>query len=88
MLFPLSRESIEDPGNPFKMLLRKPMSDFDLSVRAENCLKLANIETLGDLASKTKPEMLRIRNLGRRCLNELEQILSDHGLSFGMIMPS
>jgi len=88
ILFPLTQDSIGESKSSLEILLQKPMSDFDLSVRAEGCLKLANIETLGDLASKTKSEMLRIRNLGRRCLNELEQILSDHGLSFGMIMPS
>lgn len=87
-LFPLTQNSGENPKNSLEILLQKPVSDFDLSVRAQNCLKLANIETLGDLASKTESEMLRIRNLGRHCLNELKQILSDHGLSFGMTAPS
>jgi len=84
ILFPLTQNSGENPKNSLEILLQKPMSDFELSVRAQNCLKLANIETLGDLASKTEAEMLRIRNLGQHALNELKQILSAYGLNFGM----
>lgn len=88
ILFPLSRESIEDPRNPFKLLLNKPLSDYELSVRATNCLEYAEIKILGDLTAKTENEMLQIRNLGRHALNELKQVLNPVGLSFGMIAPS
>jgi DNA-directed RNA polymerase subunit alpha len=55
-----------------------------LSVRSYNCLKNANIQTIGDLVQKTEAEMLRTKNFGRKSLNEIKEILSGLNLSFGM----
>jgi DNA-directed RNA polymerase subunit alpha len=56
----------------------------ELSVRSYNCLKNANIQTIGDLVQKSESEMLRTKNFGRKSLNEIKEILSGLGLSFGM----
>ena len=55
-----------------------------MSVRSYNCLKNANIQTIGDLVQKTEAEMLRTKNFGRKSLNEIKEILSGLSLSFGM----
>ena len=55
-----------------------------MSVRSYNCLKNANIQTIGDLVQKTEAEMLRTKNFGRKSLNEIKEILSSLGLGFGM----
>jgi len=64
-------------------LLSKEITDFDLSVRTSNCLNAANIKTLGDLAQKTREEMLQTKNFGKKCLQELEDLLGSMNLSFG-----
>ena len=56
----------------------------DLSVRAYNCLKAADIKTLGDLASLDISDMMKFRNFGKKSLAELEQLINDKNLSFGM----
>jgi len=66
-----------------KMLLT-PVDEVKLSVRAQNCLRSANITTLGDLVRHQEVEMLQFRNFGRKSLAELGEILHEHGLSFGM----
>ena len=53
-------------------------------VRSYNCLKNANIQTIGDLVQKTEAEMLRTKNFGRKSLNEIKEILAQMGLSLGM----
>jgi DNA-directed RNA polymerase subunit alpha len=53
-------------------------------VRSYNCLKNANIQTIGELVQKTEAEMLKTKNFGRKSLNEIKEILSGLGLSFGM----
>jgi len=53
-------------------------------VRSYNCLKNANIQTIGDLVQRTEAEMLRTKNFGRKSLNEIKEILSNLGLGFGM----
>jgi DNA-directed RNA polymerase subunit alpha len=58
--------------------------ELELSVRSYNCLKNANIQTIGDLVQKTEAEMLRTKNFGRKSLNEIKEILQNLGLSFGM----
>lgn len=65
-------------------LMAEPVEDLDLSIRSFNCLKVANIDTLGDLVRKTEGEMLRTKNFGRKSLNEIKELLSELGLSFGM----
>ncbi len=66
-----------------KMLLT-PVDDLELSVRSHNCLKAANIKTLGDLVRKDEAEMLKFRNFGRKSLAELMEIVENLGLDFGM----
>jgi DNA-directed RNA polymerase subunit alpha len=64
--------------------LIKNIDELELSVRAYNCLKNANIKTIADLVQKTENEMLRTKNFGRRSLNEIKDILSSMGLHLGM----
>jgi DNA-directed RNA polymerase subunit alpha len=64
--------------------LLKNIDELELSVRAYNCLKNANIKTIADLVQKTENEMLRTKNFGRRSLNEIKDILSSMGLHLGM----
>ena len=65
-------------------VLNRSVEELELSVRSYNCLKNANIQTIGDLVQKTEAEMLRTKNFGRKSLNEIKEILSGLGLSFGM----
>lgn len=64
--------------------LFKTISELELSVRAANCLKNANIHYIGELVQKTEAEMLKTKNFGRKSLNEIKQILSEMGLYLGM----
>ncbi|MBC7196378.1 MAG: DNA-directed RNA polymerase subunit alpha [Deferribacterales bacterium] len=65
-------------------LLDKSIEELELSVRAYNCLKNANIKTLSELCSKTDSEMLKTKNFGRKSLEEIKKVLNDMGLSLGM----
>src|SRR5436190_1442778 len=65
-------------------MLSKPIEELDLSVRSANCLKNANIRTLGDLVQRTEREMLSTKNFGRKSLDEIKDVLASLGLSFGM----
>ena len=67
-----------------RQLLKTQLTDLDLSVRALNCLKSANLETLGDLARIPKPGLLKFRNFGKKSLTELEQKLESLNLHFGI----
>jgi DNA-directed RNA polymerase subunit alpha len=67
-----------------RKLLKTNIADLDLSVRAYNCLKAADIKTLGDLASLDISDMMKFRNFGKKSLAELEQLISDKGLTFGV----
>ena len=60
------------------------VEELELSVRSANCLKAADIMTLEDLVARPESEMLKFRNFGRKSLNELNAILEELGLSFGM----
>ena len=60
------------------------MEELELSVRSYNCLKNANIQTIGELVQKTEAEMLKTKNFGRKSLNEIKEILAQMGLSLGM----
>lgn len=64
--------------------LNKPIDELELSVRSYNCLKNANIQTIGELVTKTEAEMLKTKNFGRKSLAEIKEILAQMGLSFGM----
>lgn len=65
-------------------LLSQTVDELDLSVRAHNCLKAANIKNIGDLVRRDESEMLKFRNFGRKSLQELIEVLEDRGLYFGM----
>jgi DNA-directed RNA polymerase subunit alpha len=64
--------------------LGKSVDEMELSVRSYNCLKNANISTIGELVQKSEPEMLKTKNFGRKSLNEIKEILAGMGLSLGM----
>src|SRR5437870_3001974 len=64
--------------------LNKSVGELELSVRSYNCLKNANIRTIGELVQKTESEMLKTKNFGRKSLNEIKEILAGMGLSLGM----
>ena len=64
--------------------LNRSVDELELSVRSYNCLKNANIKTIGDLVTKTEAEMLKTKNFGRKSLNEIKDILAEMGLSLGM----
>ena len=78
-------EVIDTEAQRIRELLGQPVEDLDLSVRAQNCLKAANITNIGDLVSREESEMLKFRNFGRKSLQELVLVLNDRGLHFGMI---
>ncbi|HSH00074.1 MAG TPA: DNA-directed RNA polymerase subunit alpha [candidate division Zixibacteria bacterium] len=73
-----------EESSPLRKLLDTRVDDLELSVRSSNCLRAANIATLEELVSKTESEMLKFRNFGRKSLNELNAILEELGLHFGM----
>jgi DNA-directed RNA polymerase subunit alpha len=77
-------EQIDEEILRIRNLLKMRVDELELSVRSSNCLHAANIVTLEDLVRKSEPEMLKYRNFGRKSLNELNAILSELGLSFGM----
>ncbi|KAA3622747.1 MAG: DNA-directed RNA polymerase subunit alpha, partial [Flavobacterium sp.] len=64
--------------------LKTKLVDMDLSVRALNCLKAAEVDTLGDLVSYNKNDLMKFRNFGKKSLTELEELVNVKGLSFGM----
>jgi DNA-directed RNA polymerase subunit alpha len=64
--------------------LYRSVNELELSVRAANCLKNANIKTIADLVQKTETEMLKTKNFGKKSLNEIKEILTEMGLSLGM----
>ncbi|MBC8266728.1 MAG: DNA-directed RNA polymerase subunit alpha [Flavobacteriales bacterium] len=67
-----------------RQLLKTKLSEFGLSVRALNCLKTAEVFTLGELVSFKKSDMLKFRNFGKKSLTELEELVKDKGLTFGL----
>jgi len=78
-------EAAADPEiDRVKKMLEKSVEELELSVRSSNCLRAAEIKTIGELVTKSEPEMLKFRNFGRKSLKEIEDILGEMGLSFGM----
>jgi DNA-directed RNA polymerase subunit alpha len=75
--------SDEEKGALYEKL-GKSVDEMELSVRSYNCLKNANIRTIGELVQKTESEMLKTKNFGRKSLNEIKEILASMGLSLGM----
>lgn len=86
--FPEEAEGVEErPAEEQPLLnenLYRPVTELELSVRAANCLRNANIRYIGELVQKTEQEMLKTKNFGRKSLNEIKEILQEMGLSLGM----
>jgi DNA-directed RNA polymerase subunit alpha len=77
-------EAVDEEMLHMRKLLKTNLNDLDLSVRAYNCLKAADIRTLGDLASLEISDMMKFRNFGKKSLAELEQLIAEKNLTFGM----
>ena len=77
-------EEFDETSLHMRQLLKTRLVDMDLSVRALNCLKAADVETLGELVAYNKNDLLKFRNFGKKSLTELEELVKDKGLSFGM----
>ena len=77
-------ETYDEESLHMRQLLKTKLIDMDLSVRALNCLKASEVDTLGDLVSFNKNDLMKFRNFGRKSLTELEELVILKGLSFGM----
>jgi len=77
-------EEFDEEALHMRQLLKTKLTDMDLSVRALNCLKAAEVETLGDLVQYNRNDLLKFRNFGKKSLAELEELLDKMNLSFGM----
>jgi len=80
----LENDEFDEETLRMRQLLKTKLTDMDLSVRALNCLKSADIETLGELVTYNKNDLLKFRNFGKKSLTELEDLLTNMGLMFGM----
>jgi DNA-directed RNA polymerase subunit alpha len=85
-------EVLEEPAeraqSQMNEVLNRSVEELELSVRSYNCLKNANIQSIGDLVQRSEAEMLRTKNFGRKSLNEIKEILGGLGLGFGMKIDS
>ena len=79
-----ANEEFDEEVLHMRQLLKTKLVDLDLSVRALNCLKAAEVETLGDLVKFNKNDLLKFRNFGKKSLTELDELLETMNLSFGM----
>ncbi|HAS35726.1 MAG TPA: DNA-directed RNA polymerase subunit alpha [Flavobacteriales bacterium] len=79
-----AEEEFDETSLHMRQLLKTKLVDLDLSVRSLNCLRAAEIDTLGDLVQYDKNDMLKFRNFGKKSLTELEDLVEAKGLSFGM----
>jgi DNA-directed RNA polymerase subunit alpha len=77
-------ETYDEESLHMRQLLKTRLTDMDLSVRALNCLKAAEVDTLGDLVSFNKSDLMKFRNFGKKSLTELEELVVTKGLNFGM----
>nr|WP_297308937.1 DNA-directed RNA polymerase subunit alpha [uncultured Flavobacterium sp.] len=77
-------ETYDEESLHMRQLLKTKLVDLDLSVRALNCLKAAEVDTLGDLVSYNKNDLMKFRNFGKKSLTELEELVQVKNLSFGM----
>ena len=80
----MANEEFDEEILHMRQLLKTKLVDLDLSVRALNCLKAAEVETLGDLVKFNKNDLLKFRNFGKKSLTELDELLETMNLSFGM----
>jgi len=77
-------EDLDEGSLHIRQLLKTKLVDMDLSVRALNCLKAAEVETIGELVALNKADLLKFRNFGKKSLTELEELVRSKGLEFGM----
>jgi DNA-directed RNA polymerase subunit alpha len=77
-------ESYDEESLHMRQLLKTKLVDMDLSVRALNCLKAAEVDTLGDLVSFNKNDLMKFRNFGTKSLTELDELVANKNLTFGM----
>lgn len=80
----VSNDEFDEASMLTRSILKSKLVDMDLSVRALNCLKSAELETLGDLVAIHKNDLLKFRNFGKKSLSELEDLVKSKGLEFGM----
>ncbi len=81
---PEAEPATDEQDDNLRSFLGKSVEELELSVRSYNCLKKAEIKTIGELVQKTDSEMLRTKNFGRKSLNEIKELLHEMGLSLGM----
>ena len=79
-----AENDLNEPELHMRQLLKTKLVDKDLSVRALNCLKAADVETIGDLVKLNRNELLKFRNFGKKSLTELDALLASLDLKFGM----
>jgi DNA-directed RNA polymerase subunit alpha len=79
-----ANEEFDEEVLHMRQMLKTKLVDMDLSVRALNCLKAADVETLGDLVQYNRNDLLKFRNFGKKSLTELDDLLSGMNLNFGM----
>ncbi|MAX80851.1 MAG: DNA-directed RNA polymerase subunit alpha [Crocinitomicaceae bacterium] len=79
-----AEEEFDETSLHMRQLLKTKLVDLDLSVRALNCLKAAEVETLGDLVTYERNDLLKFRNFGKKSLTELDELVERKGLHFGM----
>jgi DNA-directed RNA polymerase subunit alpha len=72
-------EAVEEPTNKYQNMT---IEDLELSVRSYNCLKRAGIQTVEELTQKTEEDMMKVRNLGKKSLKEVKEVLISYGLNF------
>lgn len=84
----LASEEFDEDSLHMRQLLKTKLVEMDLSVRALNCLKAADVDTLGDLVSFNKNDLLKFRNFGKKSLTELDELVESKGLTFGMNVAS
>ena len=77
-------DAYDEESLHMRQLLKTKLVDMDLSVRALNCLKAADVETLGELVSFNKADLMKFRNFGKKSLIELDELVANKGLVFGM----
>ena len=79
-----SGEDLDEGDEMIRKLLNTPVEELELSVRSSNCLKNANIHTIGELTKKTEDDITKTRNFGKKSLEEIKTKLEEHGLTLGM----
>ena len=75
---------VDEQTLQLRKMLKTPLEDLDLSVRAFNCLKAAKINSLSELVQYEQEDLMKFRNFGQKSLSEIEQVLQERGLGFGM----